>query len=480
MSTDLEQRIAAMATTWEREAPPISLAELRGRPAPELTGIEALIEVEPRPSHRSGRRVLALAAALLVAVGGAAVLARRSPERVDPLSPASPTPPPVTTAVTASTAAPATSEVPGVAPSTSSLPAALTADEVSERLAAIDAERRDALRAFTTIGFTVVRTQILPDGSAYDPGGPPPGPARVVVRNDGSSAVVSDSFGISYYDAVSGTARAAFPDVAGVTTYQQIDGQADGSVALGVTTGLANGIVSRIDDLSRDVVAIEEDIVDGRATWRIDQRTEMGIGPAEGIETSTWIDRATGITLQTTSSGAMFIGDGDGEEMIAIAETITLSELVPDEPMPAGFPSPFPPDAAVDLSGDPTHFGPITIDAASAELGTGAVVPTLPADQVSLQRMPFGTGDGGTEVTPSLIVRWFDGFLVTELRIDRLPSSMQVPGTSVELGQSLLEQLRAAPVTVSGVRAAVDPFQVWITGDPVRVRAIVDSLVTVS
>ncbi len=484
MSSDLEHRLAAVAVAWEREAPAIALAEIIGHPRSELPDLAEAIEVEIRPSPPDRRRTLAIAAALLVVICGVVVLARRSPDAVDPASPTiSTSVQPATTAVpitpTSAAPSPATTDDADASPSTSTVPVVLPADEVAARIAAIDAERRTALRGFTTIGFTVERTTTLADGSPWDGGGASSSSARVVLRNDGSAAVRSDSFGRSYYDAAAGIAVAVYGGPDGQDAYQQVDGQMDGSLGLGIPTGLVNGVITSIDALTYDVVAIEEDTVGGRATWRIDQWRGMSSPSSlDGMEMSTWIDRATGITLKTRSAGASFAGEGD--EMTPLTETIVLSELVLDEPMPADFPPVAPPGVEVARSGDPTQFGPITIEAAAAELGPGAVVPTLPADQVSMQRMQFGDADGGTEVAPTLVVRWFDGFSVTELRVDRFPSSMQPPASCADCSTTLLEQLRGAPIEANRVNVGVGQIQVSIAGDPERIRAIVDSLVETS
>jgi hypothetical protein len=344
---------------------------------------------------------------------------------------------------------------------------------VLDRLAAIDAERREALRVFTTIGFTVERTQTLPDGSPYEDGGPSASRARVVMRNDGSVAVVSESFGISYYDAAAGSARAVFINADGTTGYQQVDGQADSALGLGIPTGLVNGIITPIGLLEGDVVAIEEEVVDGRATWRIDQYSD-GVAPFTPIETSTWIDRETGVTLRTRSIGALSIDQGGDTQ--PITQTISLSEIVPNEPMPADFPSPFPPEAQIAVSGDRSQFGPSTYEAAAAQLGPGAVLPTIDADQVSVSRMVSGEGPENVGVT--LVVRWFDGFVETELTVIRFPAALLTEDPCLSCEPSLLEQLRVEPVRAGIVYTEVGGVEVSLRGDPERFAEIIDSLVT--
>lgn len=503
MSTDLEARITELASAWDRVAPTISLDEITGRPRrrssePEFAGADASVDpvdaidpvvVDMRPGRPDRRRMLSIAAALLVVVGGVAITSRRSPDRIDPSSPASTLPVSETSVVVPGPAPEPAPVVDDSSPTAAVdvtvpeatvvdvVPVLLPADEVAERLAAIDAERRVALRAFTTIGFTVEQTRTLPDGSPVGTeGGPPMGPSRVVVRNDGSSAVVSGSFGLSYYDAETGVARTGGVGPDGRWTGQQVDGQRDSSLALGIPTGLSSGIVTNLDGLSFGVVAIEQDVVGDRDTWRIDQSNDLGPnspGPAT-IETSTWIDRATGITLQTRTTGAGSV-EQDGE-VLAITDIVTLSDLVLDEPMPTDFPNLWPPDTEVALSGDPYQFGPITYEDAAVELGPGAVVPTIAADRVSMDRIVFGEGIENVGVT--LVARWFDGFLATELRVMRFPSMMEMPDSCEACTESLLEQLRTAALTNSGVNVMADGFSVSLTGDAERIRSIIDSLVT--
>lgn len=492
MSTDLEQQIAGLAAWWDDLAPTISLAEITGRRSATLEldvalidrpAADVTIDVDTHARRHDRRRPIAIAAAALVVVCGAVALSRRSSDGPDPVSsvstaPATSTAEPAPTSSTTSEPQPAPEPALTPTPTTAlTEPTPLSPDEVAERLAAIDAERREALRGFTTLGFTVNRAQMLPDGSAYE-NGPSMTPARVVMRNDGSVSVTAGSFGTSYYDAVSGTVQVVYSGADGLPLYQQIDGAADSSTALGVPTGLANGIVTPLPSLNSGVVAIEEDSVGGRSTWRIEQRHETGFGEGNDISTTvTWIDRATGVTLKTVTDGAGFIDNGG--DLTPIKDTIWLSELTLDEAIPADFPTLIPPNVNVDRSGDALAFGPITVDAAAAEIGPGAVVPTIEADQVSIQRMAFGTADGGTETSPSLIVRWFDGFVRTELRVTRLPSSMPAATSCPDCTGSLLEQLSIAPITEEGVSVGVGQIQVSITGDPERIRTVIDSLVAV-
>jgi hypothetical protein len=475
MSTDLEQRIADLAAAWERDAAPVTYDEITGAHdhVPSATTIE--LTAATTTARRRWAIALLGAAAAIAAVVLLAV--RHEPDPIDPVAPVASDPDtaaPSTTAP-ATVAPPRPTTVVPTTPATTTPPTTdptpLSDAEASAALAQLEANRSAALRRLTSIGFDVQRTTTYPDGRVYDDGSPTAGSVHVVLRNDGSAAVVSDSFGVSYYDAITGTARASYTDADGNPAYQEIVGQADGSVALGVPTGLTNGVVTSIAQLRDGLIGITDDVIDGRSTWRVDQRTEdLVAGDGSTSLQQTWIDQATGITVQTTTSGQMAIND------VPLDETITLTHLEPGAALPADFPNPFPTDAAVASSGDPSAFGPITDDLARAEFDRPILVPGLPADQVSIARMNFGTTDGGTEMSPSLVARWFDGFVRTELRITGYPSMMTLPDSCPTCTGSLLDELRSLPVTADGVNVSRAGIGVSLTGDPDTIRAVIASL----
>ena len=497
MSTDLEQRIAELATAWERDAPTISLAEIRERPrsigaSPDVRAdaasgdaVVVALDVPGRRPNRT-RRSLAVAAAVVVVAVGAGVLALRSPDDVEPSSPVTTVPEPDAAAPGIDAPSPAQpaadttmvdATVVGSSVPAPSVPATLPADEVAAKLAEIEAEQHEALRGFTSIGFTVTRTEILPDGlppEAYTSSRPV---MRAVVRNDGSTAVVASDGGFSYYDATTGTASNAHTGPDGAALFQVWSGQNSAHMAFGIPTGLGASVVVPAGSLSMGVVGIEQDVVGGRPSWRVDQvqlLPSMSGGPDEEFRTSTWIDRGTGIVVRTRStSWARFVS---GLTYPVTAEA-TVSEIELGAPMPGDFDAPVPVGATVERFGDPFQFEAITYEAAAVELGPGTVVPTLAADQVVVERIVMGEGLENTGI--SLVARWFDGFAATELRVMRFPAMMEMTDSCTSCTEPLLEQVRSAPITDDGITVAADGFSVSITGDPERIRSIVDSLVTV-
>jgi hypothetical protein len=462
MSTDLIERIATLARQWEEAAPPVTLGELTaGRSAVGLGQAQqaTVIDLDRHVSHR-GRLVVAIATAAAVAAGFVAVVVTRNPDAVEPVGPSTATAAPETALATIPGTTPITSAAPVTsAPTTTAAPV-----DFAVRLTEIDAARADALRLFSTIGFTVHHTSTQPDGTVTRDDS-----ASVVLSNDGSSAVASDAFLWSYYDATTGTARTGYVDADGQTAYQELAGQADNSVALGVPTGLPNGIVEQFPLYPDDVVAVEDDVVDGRPTWRIDREY-----PSQSSSTSTWIDVQTGVTLQSRSVGMQSTNG------VPQTDTLTLSDLQLGASMPADFPGTFPDGAVVNRSGDPTQFSSSSVEDAATLFGVSIVVPTTPADVMAVSTMNFGNDDGTTTSSPSLIVRWFDGFLRTEYRLSSFPPSMPMPDSCESCTGTLLDELKAWSEDGTSLNVSRDGLGISITG-PNRqaVQDVIDSLVQV-
>lgn len=469
MSNDLIEHIGVLARRWEVEAPSVALEEIVGRTAPVPFDVDppALLELSStRAGHPRPTLWIALSAAAALVIGALIVVGRNSPATdLQPVATEASAAAPVSTAVATTTPAASTS-----APTTVPAPSPV---DFAAKLSEIDVARAAALSRFTTVGFSVRQLAEWPDGTIdLDKS------AQVVLRNDGSAAVASDSIVWSYYDATVGTARLAFTGMDGQVVYQELVGQADNSVALGVPTGLPNGIVEQFPLTTDFVVDIADDVIDGRPTWRIDQVYDVPGSTATTAEMSSsiWIDVNSGITIKTRNVGMQTRND------VALVETITLSNLELDTPMPPDFPGAFPENAAVDRSGDPTSFGPVSIEAAAIEFGSTIVAPTLAADLTAVSRMNFGNEDGTTTISPSLIMRWFDGFVRTEYRLVSFPPSMGAPETCPTCTGSLLEELQSwnGALAAGGVTAQRDGLGASITGPSQgEVRAILDSLVEV-
>ena len=260
----------------------------------------------------------------------------------------------------------------------------------------------------------------------------------------------------------------------GQTAYQELVGQSDNSVALGVPTGLPNGIVEQFPLFVDGVVAVTDDVVDGRPTWRIDRdygpmnTGSDGPSPTESI----WIDVATGVTLQRQTVGMRTSND------IPITDTVTLSGLDTNATLPAEFPGTFPDGAVVAPSGDPSAFGPTTFDEVASEFGGSIVVPSLPADAINVWRMNFGNADGTSTISSNLIVRWYDGFIRTEYRVVGFPPSMEMPDTCSSCTGSLLDELRTWNGETTEANVTRDQVGLTVTG-PSReaIQEVIDSLV---
>ncbi|MCU1358925.1 MAG: hypothetical protein JWN99_214 [Ilumatobacteraceae bacterium] len=472
MSTDLESRIAELARVWDASAGAVTIDELAaGSSIADLQDEHATVIELDHPERRRGRMVWTVGTAAAIAIGLVALVVTRDHDPVDPVEPgpevslvgALPTTP-ATAPVTAApvTAAPVITVPVTIAAATTTTPPV----DIPASLAEIDTNRAAALRSFESLGFTVHHARTRTDGTVQSDT-----TATVVLRNDGSAAVSSADFIWSYYDAVNGTARAAFVGSDGQPGYQEIVGQADSSVALGVPTGLPNGIVEPFPLRSDGVVAVADDTNDGRPTWPIDSSYDSGDGGA-AMTMSLWIDTATGVTLQTRSEGMN--SDQDGP----LIDTVTLSDLMVGAALPADFPGTFPDGAAVSRSGDVSGFAPTSLDAAVALFGHGVAVPALPADVVSVSTTNFGNPDGGTTASPSLIVRWFDGFLRTEYRLTGFPPTMALPDTCGSCTGTVLDELRAWNGQDDSVNVNRGGLGISITGpDRQAIQAVLDSLV---
>jgi hypothetical protein len=480
MSSDLIDRIAILARAWEVDAPPIAVDEVVGRTTPTLLDPDEapFVEVVAMPSRRPRTSVwvaISTAAAVLIAVLVIAARNGRETNDIDPgpLATAASVPAVQTSGVPTTVATPMTVDQSGQNEADATRAAELQERALErhtkEKLASIDVARGRALRRFTTIGFTANHVSTREDGTVESEAA-----AQVVLRNDGSLSLVSEHVIWSYYDAVTGTARGAFAGSDGQTMYQEIMGQADNSVPLGVPTGLPNGIVEPFPLTVDSVVAVVDDVIDERATWRIDLNYgSSDLDPtAAAMSKSIWIDVETGVTLQTRESGTHTIND------IPVTDTVTLSDIDVNASLPAEFPGTFPEGAAVAPSGDPLAFGPTTVDEFASEFGSAIVAPTAPADVVAISRMNFGNADGTTTVSPSLIIRWFDGFVRTEYRFVGYPPSMALPDTCPSCTGSLLDELRAWNGASAGVNMGRDGVSISISG-PSReaIRAVIDSLV---
>lgn len=467
MTTELIDRIDVLARAWDAQAPTITLDEIVGRTTPSLLDPHEgpLVEVLTAPAHRPRTLVWAMSSVAVASIVlGVLVYAGRNERDLDDPS-LEPTP---ATSVGSTAPAP-TAAATTTAPATTTTVAATTLPppDVTTRLAEIDAARTVALRGATTFGFTVRHLSTRPDGAVESDTS-----AQVVLRNDGSVAVVSDTIVWSFYDASSGTARLAYIGADGQTAYQELNGQADNSVALGVPTGLPNGIVEPFPLFADGVVGIADEVVGGRATWRIDREYPSVAGSPEQT-TSTWIDQQAGVTLQSRSTG-MHSSNG-----IALTDTVTLSGLDTGAALSADFPGSFPDGATVDRSGDPSQFGPTTIEEAASLFDASIVAPTMPADLVALSTMNFGNDDGTTTASPSLIVRWFDGFLRTEYRVTSFPPSMAMPDTcAAPCTGSLLDEIRSWGGEGTAVDVRRGGLGISISG-PSRqaIQAVIDSLV---
>jgi hypothetical protein len=290
MSTDLTDRIAALARDWETQAPPIALDEVVGRTLPTSLDPEAapFIAVVTTPMRRP-RTGLFFAAGLATAAAivGVLVFAGRNERDLDDVGPAPVASDADTTPSSAPSSAPQTTDAVDTtaAPPETTTVTPIAPVDIAARLAEIDAARALALRQFTTLGFTANHVRTNPDGTVQSAT-----KADVVLRNDGSLSASSDTTVWSFYDATTGTARLAYLGSDGQTAYQEVVGLADNSLPLGVPTGLPNGIVELFPLRADSVVDVADDTVDGRPTWRIEYEFSLA-DEATGTADDVHLDR---------------------------------------------------------------------------------------------------------------------------------------------------------------------------------------------
>jgi hypothetical protein len=410
MSVDLEREVRALAQRWEDDAPAVTVAEAIARVAPpDLAPLTPELELDllaeparPRPS-----RVLLAAACVAALVAAGVMVARRDRDDVEPVAPT-----PATTVSPSSTVVPSSVPPSSTTPSTaapSTVPPRLSPAEIEARLTEIDAARLAGLRTFTQVGFHVVTTSDDPagsDGSRRE--------ADVVLRNDGSAAVTSADGSWSSYDASTGNARTGYTDATGASAFQEIVGMTDNSVALGVPTGLPNGIVEPFPLYPDDITEIGDDVVDGRTAWRIVRVLDFQPGVQQ--TTAIWIDQQTGVTIQTITTSP-----SGNDPSVLTTQTTRLSDLVIGAEMPPTFPGSFPDGAVVQRSGAPRVPAVDVIGQAAAAFGDHFVLPSIAPDALSLTFM--NAQPDGTDGMPWFEARWLDGFTSTTLRIAQRPDA---------------------------------------------------------
>jgi hypothetical protein len=368
MTVDLEHELRRVARVLEDAAPAISLDELRPSAS---TGSDHDLLAGKRSSRRRAGVAWSVAAAAVVAVViGVAVTAgepsiRTGSDLPAPSDTASPTP-----AVVASVDTPAESTTPvSTAPASSSTvtetsPAGQLADvadtpirlaEVAERSARALVEL-DSFRAVATI------TQRTEPAETTQPAEVSTRTNTISLFGDGRMWASTDTGGWASFDPSTGTSRVAVVNDDGTTTYQEILGWSDNTVGLNVLVG--HDPVPRFDtiDPAATVTVVDHD---ARPAWQIAWHGTLGTDGS--VAQTVTIDQTTGLVVATSTESTI-----DGTRQVTES---SLTEVTAGIELPAEYPGSFPPDAAVERSGDPAAFRSVSVAEAAAAFGDGLAVP---------------------------------------------------------------------------------------------------------
>lgn len=430
MTTELDDRLAELAAAWDAAAPPIGPEEARARVGVTVGDAVVLPGVERRRRRRWPILVGALALAASV-VALVAVLRDEPKPSIGPSSSESSGP--------VSTTAPATSLDPTTVPP--------TAQSVDDQLADISTAANAALSTFDSLRATATLHRIS-NGIPADPTVTVHTDETTLVNTitlfaDGSMWSEGEQFLWTGYDTTTGVSRAAFVGVDGGTAYQEVVGWTDNSTPLLMMLGHAP--VMQFEGLSNPTV---DEVTShlGRPAWRITSSFGAGASsdPAndfgEQHEEYT-IDQQTGLIVAFRQS---FEHDG----VVDLIES-RLDDLVTDVKMPVGFPGVFPEGAAVDRSGDPDGFVPLTLEQAAAQFGFGFVAPVLNGEQprVWVREQPTNDQQGTqTGVMYQATIEWYQGFVKSSVSITK---TVPIEGIPPEDGYAIVDGLLCW--TVDGV-----------------------------
>ena len=306
---------------------------------------------------------------------------------------------------------------PAAAPSTTQpLPTGPTVDALT--LDDVRAGQIAALRQLS--GFTAT-AEVTTTSTPYSLDGAPMAEqtstrtAEITLLPDGSfwSQTSADEWGS--YDPATHTVRGAFRSPEGVLQYQEIVGQPDNSIPLGVISGMfPTQLVGGTQD---DSTRVEDTTLDGRAVWQITnvmvydparcQGDGCGSEPYSQTIVQT-VDQQTGLMIRSSNATT----DQHGTSQVA-----ALRDVRPVDTMPAGFPGTFPPDAAVDRSGDPNIATSLTMADIPAHFGIATPLPAgLDTVTVTAGEMMGPSVDNDDPAGPSYRTRTadivaHDGFL---------------------------------------------------------------------
>lgn len=406
-------------------------------------------------AHRS-RRVLVVPGALVAVialVGGLLVVRNKTDEGtqngvVDAVPEARATTVPPAPA-TAPAAPPVDTTVASTVPPTTSGEPELTVEEVR-------AMQADALRVLP--GFTAAVTKTV-----FDPvsgGTSSEETAQVTLLADRSFWADQGLRGWGSYDPRTHIVRGAFVQPDGTVGYQEIVGQSDGFLPLGILVGHdpTQLTVAMPDDPARGISTdVIETIFEGRPVWEVTSIQSFAdpcfepCSPAAATtrivqtEVST-IDQQTGIVIRKSTTSTQ----PNTQPQLSMLGDIRVTGA-----MPAQFPGTFPDDAVVVRSGDPTGGavgGMAGVQALADEFGIAIPLPTGPIE-ISTRQNPGGMrGPDGVDVpsrSHTIEVASHEGF-VTSAAVN-LTFSAPVADRPVPDGWTIVDGLYCMSPSDDGV-----------------------------
>ena len=379
MTLAVDELLRRHAARLDDAAPAIDLDEVFAHDDP------ALLIGRDEPQRR--RWMVAAAVVALVAAG--AVALGWNAQNSDRTTPA--TSPQISTVgsapesvATTEPVEPATSAAPTTAPTTGAPTTAPPTTQVPTSVPAgptvADVRRHQIDKLGQLPGFTATaRFESTAEG-AVEPVEPRTGTVTLLADGSFYADTGPDTWGS--YEPATGTARGAYIGPDGNLAYDEIVGQHDNHLAVGILVGHDPTalVVSSSGPFETpgfsEVVA--ETTFDGRPAWEIattiaavQPRPQPGIGtdPVPPLQRTVQIvDQATGLVVHDTTTNTLGT---------VSTRTSTLTDVRIVEELPPEFPGSIPDGVPVNRSGDPTQ-APISVDAAVEAFGRPLPLPPIP------------------------------------------------------------------------------------------------------
>ena len=350
-----------------------------------------------RRNHRSRRLVLVLSGALVAGTVGAIALVGglgddRAQNEAPPVASGPDSTdreqdlaevPPVESAQVVATSVPLTTPV-----SEPAVPVTTVSNDLT--VAQVRTAQVAALRSLQGFSATVSRTTNAPDGTSSVQ------ESRFALLADGSFYNEAGPGLFQSYDPSTGTVLAAFDNGSGGISYQRIVGQQDNSLPLLILAGYDPTLLVDDDPRSHPIVEVVQ--YDGNTAWQVTTTFEFKKSPNFVSEGGPPPDDFTQITTQTV----------DPTTGLVVAYTVTstqenqqtidshLMDVEAIDMMPDGFPGTIPKGAAVDESGNPTGFQPVTANDVASSYGIPTPIPAS-ADTATITMMESLTYDEGAD-----------------------------------------------------------------------------------